>query len=529
MAERKSYSAEYAEFNRRYGYRKVNPLWIYLAAAALSALWIGWIWYYAAHSAYTPDKLMKMMPHEFGGFLAGTIMPVGFVWVVAVYIDRNMNSNYEREVIYPFLQGIIDPHGDQGAIISVIREKLAVETGALAAAADRLSDLYSKMSSITSSGSAHIESALASTAEYDSRLSFLSLNLEKLAGTLHGGLSSLSEAAEGAQDKAQSAANSILSQSAALKYSLEQTTAAAESILEEIEAKRAALDSTASFACEKASLAASFLERAGETAGAAAGALETRADQILARVEDKTGQFVIKASIAAEKISSAASGMEKSSDFLASASTEMRKASGEAIDKISQYSGFVAERLAAQSKLFEDKSGAIIAKVNSAQEGFELLGASAGRSAEAIVAAMKNVAAETASQQEALAAAANEASSQIARTGRDTEEAKDGLVRASAEIRSAGEASEAALRGFAAQFEQRAAYIRESILEIDKAMRESSENLAIQAESALKSAGDIKAVLKRQIDDLAECANSVATRTRMAEASIEAQKKQAAD
>ena len=112
--ELSSLKTKYDDFNKQYGFRKINPVYIYLSAGILSIIWASLIWYYASNSVYNWSSFFKMLPHEFGGFLAGTIMPIGFIWMVAMYIDRNINSNYEHKVIYPFLQSIIDPHGDTG-------------------------------------------------------------------------------------------------------------------------------------------------------------------------------------------------------------------------------------------------------------------------------------------------------------------------------------------------------------------------------------------------------------------------------
>ena len=129
--ELKNLKSKYDDFNRVYGFRKINPLYIYLTAGIISLIWLGIIAYYTSHSIYNWSSLFKMLPHEFGGFLAGMIIPIGFVWMVALYIDRNMNSNYEREVIYPFIQSIIDPHGDTSVITKVITKKIETETDEL--------------------------------------------------------------------------------------------------------------------------------------------------------------------------------------------------------------------------------------------------------------------------------------------------------------------------------------------------------------------------------------------------------------
>jgi hypothetical protein len=54
-------------------------------------------------------------------------------------------------------------------------------------------------------------------------------------------------------------------------------------------------------------------------------------------------------------------------------------------------------------------------------------------------------------------------------------------------------------------------------------MESSGKNLGEQAEAALKFASEIKATLRRQIDDLEEAANSVSTQARVGEMSIEKQ------
>ena len=123
-SEIKSLKSQYNEFNKVYGFRKINPTYIYISAGIISLLWIIFIWSYSANQTYTFAKIFQMLPHEFGGFLSGIIMPICFIWISALYIDKNINSDYEHKVIYPFLQSIIDPYGDTSVITKVIKQKI---------------------------------------------------------------------------------------------------------------------------------------------------------------------------------------------------------------------------------------------------------------------------------------------------------------------------------------------------------------------------------------------------------------------
>ncbi|MDR1009361.1 MAG: hypothetical protein LBL52_03885, partial [Rickettsiales bacterium] len=329
MAAVKELKHNYDEFNRTYGYRRIRPAYLYGFAGLLSLVWAGLIIYYARNSIYTSASLLKMLPHEFGGFLAGTIMPVGFIWMIAMYVDRNMNSNYEREVIYPFIQSIVDPHGDQGAIIAVIKQKISVESEALASLVSSMSSLYSQMEKTTREGKDSMEAAIAAATGYEGKLGLLTSELARASADLEGKatamLDNLSENAARlasnsaiTEEKAAAAAKGILAQTSALEYSLGQTLETTGRILDGVSAKKGELDATVEAALARTAEARDNLSQAGTVVQAAAGALETRAEQILAKVEDKTGQFIIKANISAEKISGVVANMEHSALSLAS-------------------------------------------------------------------------------------------------------------------------------------------------------------------------------------------------------------------
>ena len=178
-SEIKSLKSQYNEFNKVYGFRKINPTYIYISAGIISLLWIIFIWSYSANQTYTFAKIFQMLPHEFGGFLSGIIMPICFIWISALYIDKNINSDYEHKVIYPFLQSIIDPYGDTSVITKVIKQKIQTETNELKKTIETFSDFATKLAQIHTEVSDNIKNNTASMQQHETTLNNITTNLNK--------------------------------------------------------------------------------------------------------------------------------------------------------------------------------------------------------------------------------------------------------------------------------------------------------------------------------------------------------------
>jgi hypothetical protein len=221
--------------------------------------------------------------------------------------------------------------------------------------------------------------------------------------------------------------------------------------------------------------------------------------------------------------------MENSASSLASISDETRKASSAALDKISEYSGFVVERLGAQSKLFTEKADGILSTVANIEARFGGLGKSMGTASDDIIKSFRLIAAEIAVQKESLFVTSGEAAGAISAIGEKVSGASTMLANATGEIQGASQSASDMLREQSAQFSAKAEEIRGAISSIDEAMQSSRGTLSEQAQSALEFAVKIRDTLKQQVDDLTNCANSVATNTRLSEAAIESQGKKMAD
>ncbi|MDR2098598.1 MAG: hypothetical protein LBO78_01055, partial [Rickettsiales bacterium] len=342
-SEIKSLKARYDDFNRTYGYRKMNPLYIYLCAAALSLVWTGIIGYYIANSIYSLSSLLKMLPHEFGGFLAGTIMPVGFIWMIAVYIDRNLNSSYEREVIYPFLQSIIDPHGDASAITNVIKKKMRAETAELKDAIEELSGhsalIENASRSVRSDVSGAVEKMRAHAAALDDIAGGLNKSSNSIDQKTGGILKSVSEnirllldTANAAEKKSEGITKSLVAETSRLEDTVEKTSRVVEAISETIVRNRDEIDRSTEAALARAREISAGFDGLGEKILGSVDAIEARADGIIGRIGEKTDSFIIKSNISAEKIADATGRISKAVESAGAISDDNRKMSELALE-----------------------------------------------------------------------------------------------------------------------------------------------------------------------------------------------------
>ncbi|MDR1477006.1 MAG: hypothetical protein LBI17_02660 [Rickettsiales bacterium] len=481
--EVKGMRTRYAEFNRLYGFQKIDPRYIYFAAAAVSLLWAAVIWYYAAHSIYSVSSLLKMLPHEFGGFLAGTIMPIGFIWTIALYIDRNMNSNYEKEVIYPFLQGIIDPHGDASVITGVIREKIAAETAALKVALDSLAAAEARIETAGAGIRADLKSSLSKIVDEEKALGEIASNLDKSMDSLdvrsRGVLREISENV-GLLLDATSAAHE---KTADISRGVETAASGARKMADAIGEASESIASAAAMAEEKSERAAASFADVENRIVASAEVMDARASQVLSKIDGSAGAFVIKANIAAEKIFGAAGEIDSSISEMGRVSNENKRLALAALEEIGKHGREIADTLAEQSARFEDKTGAVLAKVAAVEERFRDISDLGGR-----------IAAE-----------------------------RDGFIKSAEGVRSAASSAMESIRSASSEISAASGNVKSALVEIDALMSGASRGLGEQAASAMKSAAEIKSTFERQIGDLEAAANAVSAQTRLGEMSIESQ------
>ena len=484
----------YAEFNRMYGFQKIDPRYIYFAAAMVSLLWAAVIWYYAANSIYSLSSLLKMLPHEFGGFLAGTIMPIGFIWMIALYIDRNMNSNYEKEVIYPFLQSIIDPHGDTSVITNVIREKVAAETAALGDALDALSGASDKLGSLASNVASSTARALGDMRDEEAALKSISSELSRSAEDIGAKSAGTLKAISEHVGLLLETADAIGRRTSAVVDDIESASTKAASVKKTVGEISRDIGDSVSAALAKAEGIGGSLKDMESSLVSSAEVMEARASQLLSRIEDSSGAFVIKANISAEKIAGATGAMDGSIEEINRLSNENKKVVLASLDQVGKSLGFISQRLDDHERAFGDKSSAALSGVEAFGRKFEELGARIGAIALGVVEKFQGASREM-----------------------------DGFASSAKGIGELAEKATGNIRESSAEMVAASGNVRSAIGEIGALMESSGKNLGEQAANALKFASEIKATLKRQIDDLEDAANNVSTQARIGEMSIEKQ------
>ncbi|MDR3126558.1 MAG: hypothetical protein LBT92_02920 [Rickettsiales bacterium] len=491
----------YHDFNKTYGFRRVNPAVIYAAALALSLIWIGLVAYYIANGIYSAGSLLKMLPHEFGGFLAGTIMPVGFVWMIALYIDRNMNSNYEQKVIYPFLQSIIDPAGDTSVIVGVVKEKLAAETEALKLAVGDLKEGGATLENISETMKGVLENADKTLSGYSAKLEESALKMARNAADMNESSAKLLAAGESAEDRAKAITRDMADKTGEIMSAMRDALGLLEKLAEGTAKTAADIDNAISNAEAKNASMAQIISESSEKLAATAEAAEQRANQSLAQIDGRTNEFVIKANISAEKISAVTADIAKSVDTVNEASNTTRRLSIETMDKMEGYATFIAERLSEQKKAFSDKVDGLAAAVAEVEKRFATAERNARDSALSITGALGDMAGAIAKEKQDISAVAAEIAESVG-----------GLSREMGKMIEAGRQT------------------IESIKSFDKAIGSSAGSVADSAKIVAETIGETgraiderTAALRGASDSLADIANKVSTHTMLGETAIEKQ------
>jgi methyl-accepting chemotaxis protein len=490
--------ARYHDFNKAYGFRKVNPVAIYAAALIISLIWAGLVAYYVANGIYSTGALLKMLPHEFGGFLAGTIMPIGFVWMIALYIDRNVNSNYEQKVIYPFLQSIIDPAGDTSVIVGVVKEKLSAETEALKSAVGNLKDGGSRIENASEAIKGALENADRTLGEYSSRLEESALKMARNAADMNESSAKLLVSGEDAEERAQAITRNMLDKTGGLASAMKDALSTLGSLAEGVAKTAADMDRTISNAETRNASMARTISESSEKIAAAAEASELRANQSLANIDGRTNEFIIKANISAEKISAVTADIAKSVDAVNDASNSTRKLAMETMDKTEGYATFIAERLAGHQKSFSDKTGAILAAVAEVEKKFATAERNVRESALSITGSFGDMAGAIAREKQEMAAVAAEISESAGLLGEKMRE----MVEAGRQTIESIKSFDQAISSSTGSVVESAQTVAETIGETGRAIDERTQ--------ALKGASD----------NLADIANKVSTHTRLGEAAL---------
>lgn len=74
----------------------------------VSIIWFGIVLIYITQF-FGWSNLFLMMPDEFGGFLAGVTLPLAIIWVVMAYIDRGASFKQEAKLLHAYMNQLVYP------------------------------------------------------------------------------------------------------------------------------------------------------------------------------------------------------------------------------------------------------------------------------------------------------------------------------------------------------------------------------------------------------------------------------------
>ncbi|MCL2440020.1 MAG: hypothetical protein FWD15_05960 [Alphaproteobacteria bacterium] len=530
----------YDGFNKAYGYRRINPWWIYGGALGFSVIWVALLAYYIGKSAYSLANISMMMPHEFGGLLAGVIMPLVFAWSVALFIERNMNSNYERRVLYPFIQSIIDPHGDQGAIVAVIREKLAEESEGLAKLITQMKEISADIKQVALDGEGFMKTALDGSKRHLAGLTEISGGLDRISGDIDenskrnlekikSAAAELGESAIVAREKSAAACSDMSLKMEQMREAIDKTLGMTDDMISDVEEAKGTLDSTAANVIASTDVSVKSITDASNLLVASADAMAERSAQIIGNIEERSSQFVLKSNMASAKISDVVASMDGAVGNLSIISEDTRRVASAAMDKISEYSAFIANRLESQANVFKDKTGEIMKTAHQAASQFAAMPELVGLAANGTVKSLQDLEGEIGAKRDVILGISRDVSDAIGVVIAKAGDSAVALAEATLTMKDAMDNVASSIDVSAAKFDGNSKQIIGSVGAVEQALGGAGGVMAEQAEAAFKFATEIKGALKQQMVDLENTANAVLTNVRLFETYTATQNKNIGD
>ena len=306
-------SDKYEEFNKTYGYRKFNPVYLYSFASFFTLFWITIISLYFSHANYSFTSLFKMMPHELGGFISGLIVPILVVWITTLYIDNNINSNYEKKVIYPFLQSIIDPHGDTSVITNVITQKIKTETEELKTTIEKFQEFAEKLNEIHNNLEDKVTISTNVMKNHEKNLFSINNNLDDTAKlvkdkvsdileSLSSNITLLNDTANKAEITTSNIAGNLLHNTKELETSVNTTAIIVGDISKIIDTNVENIKNITNVSHTTVAGTKETFENIIKSFNDSLGILETKINQILNNVSQNTNDIIYKSNASAERM-----------------------------------------------------------------------------------------------------------------------------------------------------------------------------------------------------------------------------------
>ena len=497
--------SEFKEFKEPLNLKKTNPMYIiYVIGAFLTFGWINFITNYLSNQ-YSINLISNMLPQELGVFLVGTITPIGFMWLLILYMKSNLNSNREKKIIYPFLQSLIEPNGDSATIINQIKQKLSTETEELKKTLTTLDELSSKI--------------LKSNNEVCDNIKISEDSIQKHKETLNEIQKDLTKSIEDIKNLKQTA-SSIEEKSSSITQSIIHKTEMLEETITKLQINSQDIEHSANSALQNANEVSEIFSNIGKQIITSTEIANTHSNQILDKIEEKTNLFVVKSNISAERIATASNDLISSLDTINILSNENKKLTHNSLEQITNQAQFIANKLNEQTEQFNNKTSTILTTVAHIENKFDNISATMNNISNDIISNFKDITVEINNQKDNLFKTSSEVAENIDTLSNHITNQQEGFIKSIQNVKNITIETTNSIKNSSSEIINTSDNIKLATHEINGLMEKSKINLATQAEAALKFATDIRTTLKNQINDLEEISNNISTQTTLGEISI---------
>lgn len=497
-SEIKNFKEDFTDFKQTYGFTKINPTHIFGISFILNVIWIILCAYYFEKN---PVNFETLTPPALGNIITGTIIPICLIWIIAFYVNRVLNCNYEEKLIYPFIQSILDPHGDTSVITKQIKDKIKTETESLKSTLDNFKEFSDKVENIYSKISENIKLNTTYMENHETILNSITTKLNKSINDIE----TLNNTTNVIEEKTNNITNTLIERTKTLENSIEQLNQSKNDI-----------ENSVNTALSKTNEISNTFTTIGNQIVSSTEIANTYSNQILDKIDEKTKLFVTKSNISAERIADASNELTSSINTINIISNENKKLARNALEQLSLHSQLIATKLTDQTKKFEDKSSTILSTVENVEKKFNNITSAMNAISENIISNFKEIGSEINIQKDKLF----ETSSQVAQ---NISELKDGFIKSIQDVKDTSSDATTSIKNSSTEIINTSDNIKSATDEINNLMGKSKTNLASQAEASLKFANEIKNTLKNQINDLEVIINTVSTQTKLGEISIEKQ------
>ena len=501
----KDFTSNYNNFKNTYGFKKINPLYIFGTTFIINIVWIFLIIGYFNKQSI---KFSVLTPFELGNIISVSLIPICLTWIIAFYINKAFNYNYEEKIIFPFLQSIMDPYGDNATIINSIKNKLQTETNELKTTLDSFKEFSDKVENIYTQISENIK---LNTTYMENHKDVLNSITTKLNQSIND-IETLNNTTNIVEEKTNIITNTLTDRTRALETSINR-----------LNQSKTDIENSVNKAITISNDISNNFTTAGNKIISSTEIANTHATQILNKIDEKTKEFINKSNTSAERIANVSNDLTSSINTINIISNENKKLARDALEKLSLHSQVITTKLNEQTKRFEDNSGTILNTVSNVENKFNNITNVMNAISETIISNFKEIGSEINLQKDKLFETSSEVAENITDLSNKIINEKDNFIKSIEEVKTTSDDATTSLKHSSTEIINTSDNIKSATKEINDLMTKSKTNLASQAEASLKFATEIKNTLKNQINDLEVIVNSVSTQTKLGEISIEKQ------